>query len=242
MELDDWDFVEEWCRKFGCINGLYYDEPSGKIYRLKKILVGGEVLVLRYAEVLKEGPRKDFDIGRLARLIINYFGSFDKKDPYRVIYKAKFQATAHGESIVKRILASPDVGIRAYQVDNNYWAFRNGRFRKQVPSDNSSFVPWERLVERLPLCAHFLDAEVPLKENETNLVVIDWSAISKGHPLIDKVFHDQELTPDIYRIIKAMIGRYQTSLGQFDRWSVALFLYGVTGTGKSLVMDIAAAG
>lgn len=58
-------------------------------------------------------------------------------------------------------------------------------------------------------------------------------------PLLDKIL-DPQFGKDVAQVLCALIGRSLFTVGQLDGWQIMLFMSGVGGTGKSLVLNIIA--
>ena len=60
---------------------------------------------------------------------------------------------------------------------------------------------------------------------------------SNGTPLIDKVLSDQ-FSPAVVGAFYVLVGRLFYRVGERDKWQVMPWFFGLSGTGKSLIMDV----
>lgn len=56
-------------------------------------------------------------------------------------------------------------------------------------------------------------------------------------PLLDRIL-DAQFSKEVAHVLMALIGRCFFTVGQLDEWQVMLFMVGVGGTGKSLILNI----
>jgi hypothetical protein len=62
----------------------------------------------------------------------------------------------------------------------------------------------------------------------------------RGTPLIDKVLSDQ-FSPAVVEAFTVLVGRLFYNIGERDNWQVIPWVVGLSGTGKSLIMDVVTA-
>jgi hypothetical protein len=63
------------------------------------------------------------------------------------------------------------------------------------------------------------------------------ASVDGGTPLLDKVLLDQ-FSADVARALLALVGRLFYRVGERDNWQVMPWIVGLSGTGKSLLMDV----
>jgi transposase len=61
---------------------------------------------------------------------------------------------------------------------------------------------------------------------------------SDATPMLDKILDAQEFAPEVAELLCAMLGRLLFPLNAHDGWQVMLYLVGVGGTGKSLLLNV----
>jgi hypothetical protein len=64
----------------------------------------------------------------------------------------------------------------------------------------------------------------------------DWFDIPTTH--LQEIMNYQDLSPEVCRIIYAMMGRCLYDLNELDAWQVILFIKGVAGSGKSTIGSV----
>ncbi|KAI8996036.1 bifunctional DNA primase/polymerase [Gaertneriomyces semiglobifer] len=145
----------------------------------------------------------------------------------KVLRKNKIYVSAPKRhlDILKHLEMYNDPDLPFLQRDRNVIAFRNGA----LLLDTNTFVPYSDATLKGVAARHCIDQDFT-KSDYT--------------PMFDQVVmhqltgYDQEERKNIYNVVIGLIGRLFFDVGQYDKWAVALLLYGESRTGKSTLLNI----
>jgi hypothetical protein len=114
-------------------------------------------------------------------------------------------------------------------------AFTNGVLDASLDCPEVSFVPYDTMAPDSPMRARVARHYIAK--------AFDPAALAGGvaTPLFDKVVGAQ-FSPAVARTLLIMLGRALFPIGTHDNWQVIAWLVGTAGTGKSLVLELVAAG
>lgn len=131
---------------------------------------------------------------------------------------------------VDYLLNAKDKELPTLDPDRHLFAWTDGLYDAKT----LQFYPYEEYT--LPsdrVAIKFF--EQPFKVNEL-FNVPDWYEIQT--PALEKILEHQEFSPDVCKIIYAMMGRCLYDVNEIDHWEIILFIKGVAGSGKSTIGKI----
>lgn len=125
------------------------------------------------------------------------------------------------------------------------WAFRNGLYHNRHKTKDGEII-WKfyeyggkEVIPNNLIASVYYDVDFTAHEHTPDNSVENWRDIPT--PFLDQIAKFQfkmygEDADDIYDILMIMIGRLPSKVGEFDKWEVFLFLVGLAGCGKSMIL------
>lgn len=176
--------------------------------------------------------------GRVWRPVPGCPGAYAAGESFRDFLNATLEAdpTYHSRPalqtrLIKYLTSQDPPQMRELAFDRGLLSFADGVLVASLDRPEWQFVPYG---------SDAFAAAVPEGSVARHHIDLPFAPPSTPTPLFDSVVGKQ-LSPEVARTLWIMLGRLMFPLGTHDHWRVIPWLVGATGTGKSLVQDVAAA-